>query len=114
MGRYPFMPSPSALPMKCPSSMISSAALICPYVCCVSLGMSYDDPACKSSAWIVVRGSLSISSWIARLIASPIVICPWSLFSRREAMCFFTVSIFSLEIVAALILSANSGPEILL
>ena len=33
IGRYPFMASPRALPMKCPSSMISSAARSFPNVC---------------------------------------------------------------------------------
>ena len=36
------------LPMKWPSSMISSAARSVPKVCCVSFGMLYDEPACAT------------------------------------------------------------------
>jgi hypothetical protein len=46
-----------------PSSMISSAALKLPNVCCVILGMLYDEPACVSeSVSVSVIGVVGVSS----------------------------------------------------
>ena len=57
--------------MKCPSSMISSAARKVPNACCVFAGMLYEEPACRSSACATHVGSRTISSKIARFTASP-------------------------------------------
>merc|ERR1719238_1253285 len=85
-----------------------------PNVCCVSLGMLYDEPACRSSAWHVVRGSRSISSRIARLSASPIESEPSLALPRRSATCALQVASASGSTVASVTASPSAGAALAL